>query len=48
MIIKIIKNILNEQEKPSPLNCRDQTSCPLKGSCQHKNLLYSSKVPTQI
>ena len=40
------KNILNEQEKPSPCNCRDKTSCPLKGSCQHKNLVYSCKVST--
>ena len=40
------KNILNEQEKPSPCNCSDKTSCPLKGSCQHKNLVYSCKVST--
>ena len=40
------KNILNEQEKPSPCNCRDKTSCPLNGSCQHKNLVYSFKVST--
>ena len=40
------KNILNEQEKPSPCNCRDKTSCPLKESCQHKNLVYSCKVST--
>ena len=26
------KNILNEQEKPSPCVYRDKTSCPLKGS----------------
>ena len=39
------KNILNEQEK-SPCNCRDKTWCPLKGSCQHKNFVYSSKVST--
>ena len=38
------KNILNEQEKPSPCNCRDKTSCPLNESCQHKNLVYSCKV----
>ena len=38
------KNILNEQEKP-PCNCRDKT-CSLKGSCQHKNLVYSCKVST--
>ena len=38
------KNILNQQEKPSPCNCRDKTSCPLKESCQHKNLVYSCKV----
>ena len=40
------KNILNKQEKPSPCSCRDKTSCPLKGSCQHKNLVYSCKVLT--
>ena len=40
------KNILNEQEKPSPCNCREKTSCPLKGSRQHKNLAYSCKVST--
>ena len=40
------KNILNEQEKPSPCNCRDKTSCPLKGTCQHKNLVHSCKVST--
>ena len=40
------KNILNEQEKPSPCNCRDKTSCTLNGSCQHKNLVYSCKVST--
>ena len=34
------KNILNKQEKPSPCNCRDKTSCPLKGSSQHKNLAH--------
>ena len=39
------KNILNEQEKPSPCNCRDKPSCPLKGSCQHKNIVYSYKTP---
>ena len=38
------KNTLNKQEKSSPSNCRDKTSCPLKGSCQHKNLVYSFKV----
>ena len=40
------RNILNEQEKPPPRNCRDKTSCPLKGSYQHKNLVYSCKVST--
>ena len=40
------KNILDEQEKPSPCNCRDKTSCPLNGSCQHKNLVYFCKVST--
>ena len=39
------KNILNEQEKPSPCNCRDKT-CPLNGSYQHKNLVYSCKIST--
>ena len=24
----------------------DKTPCPLKGSCQHKNLVYSCKVST--
>ena len=38
------KNTLNKQEKPSPCSCRDKTLCPLKGSCQHKNLVYSFKV----
>ena len=28
-------------------NCRGKTSCPLNGSCQHKNLVYSGKVSTQ-
>ena len=37
------KNILNKQEKPSPCNCRDKTSCPLQGSCQHKYLICSYK-----
>ena len=40
------KNISNEQEKPSLCNCRKKTSCPLNGSCQHKNLVYSCKVST--
>ena len=40
------KNILNKQEKRSPWNCRDKTSCLLNGSCQHKNLIYSCKVST--
>ena len=26
-------NMLNEQEKPSPCNRRDKTSCPFNGSC---------------
>ena len=26
------KNISNEQEKPSPCNCRDKTLCPLNRS----------------
>ena len=40
------KDILNEQEKPSPCNCRDrrQNIIPISGSCQHKNLVYSCKV----
>ena len=38
------KNTLNQQEKSSPYNCSDNTSCPLKGSGQHKNLVYSCKV----
>ena len=40
------KDILNEQEKPSPCNCSDKTSCPINGSCQHKNLACSCKVST--
>ena len=40
------KTKLNEQEKPSPGNCSDKTSCPLNGSCQHKNDVYSCKVLT--
>ena len=40
------KTKLNEQEKPSPGNCSDKTSCPLNGSCQHKNGVYSCKVLT--
>ena len=42
------KNILNEQEKPSPCNCRDKTSCPLKESCQHKTLYILVKFQPQI
>ena len=38
--------ISNGQEKPSPLNCRDKTSCPFNGSYQHKNFKYSSNVST--
>ena len=40
------KNMLTEHDKPSPCNCGDKTSCTLKGSCQHKNLVYSYKVST--
>ena len=40
------KYILNEQEKPSPCNCRDKTSCLLSGNCQHKNLAYYCKIST--
>ena len=40
------KNILNEQEKPFPCNCRDKTSCPLTDNCQYKSLEYSCKVST--
>ena len=40
------KNILSEKEKPSPCNCRDATSCPLYGSCQHKNFVYSTRFLT--
>ena len=46
MINGLNKNILNEQEKPSPCNCTDKTSCLLNGSFQHKSLLYSCKVST--
>ena len=38
--------MLTEQDKPSPCSCGDKTSCPLKGSCQHKNLVYSYNVST--
>ena len=40
------KNILNKQEKPSPCKGRAKTSCPLNGSCQHRNLVYSCKIST--
>ena len=45
------KNILNEQEKPSPCNFRNKTSCLLEGICQHKNLVlyflvkFQSQIP---
>ena len=42
-VYHLFKNRLNEQRKPSPCNCRDKTSCLLKGSCQNKNLLHSCK-----
>ena len=42
------KNILNEQEKPSPYNCRDKRSCPLIGRCQHKILYILVKFQRQI
>ena len=32
--------------KLSSSNCRDKTSCPLNGSCQHKNFLCSGRVST--
>ena len=33
------------QVAPFPTtNCRDKTLFPVKGSCQHKNLVYSFKV----
>ena len=35
-----------EQEKLSPCNCTDKTSCPLKGTCQYKNLIYSCTFST--
>ena len=38
------KSMIND--KPSPCNCRDKTSCPLNGSCQHKNFLCSGRVST--
>ena len=37
---------LHEQERHSPCNCTDKTSCPLKGSCQQKNLTHSCKFST--
>ena len=42
----ILSKTAHEPEKPSPCNCRDKTACPLSGSCQHKNLVYSCKVST--
>ena len=38
------KNKLNEQQNPSPCNCRDKMSYTLNGSCQHKNVVHSCKV----
>ena len=32
--------------KKNLLHGRDKTSCTLKGSCEHKNLVYSCKVST--
>ena len=32
----------------SPCNCSGKTRCPLNGSCQHKNLVYSCKVQPEI
>ena len=40
------KNMLTEQEKPSPCNCSDKTSCSFNGSCPHKILVYYCKVST--
>ena len=40
------KNMLTEQEKHSPCNCRDKTSYQLNGCYQYKNLIYSCKVST--
>ena len=40
------RNILTEQEKPSPWNCRNKASSPLNWTCQHKNLSYSCKAST--
>ena len=42
------KTILSEPEKPSPDNCTDKTSCPLNGSCQHKNPVYSCRVLSPV
>ena len=44
------KNILNEQEKPSPCNFRNKTSCPLERIYQHKNLVlyFLVKFQSQI
>ena len=41
------KNILNEQEKPSPCNFRNKTSCLLEGIWQHKNLVLNFLVKFQ-
>ena len=40
------KNMLKSKKKTSPCSCRDKTSCPLNGSCQYKNLVYSCKFST--
>ena len=38
--------MLNDEEKPSPCNCRDKPLFQWNGSCQHKHLVYSCKVST--
>ena len=40
------RNTLKQKEKPSRYNCKDETSCSLNGSCQHKNFLFSVRVST--
>ena len=40
------KNIINKQEKPSPCNCRDKTSCSFKVSCEHEILVHFCKFLT--
>ena len=40
------KNVLNKQQKSSPCNSRDKSSCSLKGGCEKNDLVYFCKVST--